>query len=42
MAEWNRRRFIGTAALAAGGGLAGWHRLGTRGLLAQAPMPGVP
>jgi quercetin 2,3-dioxygenase len=42
MAEWNRRRFIGTAALAAGGGLAGWHRLGTRRLLAQAPMPGVP
>ena len=42
MGEWNRRRFIGTAALAAGGGLAGWHRLGTGGLLAQAPMPGVP
>ena len=28
-----------TAAIAAGSGLAGWHDLGLRGLLAQGPMP---
>jgi quercetin 2,3-dioxygenase len=42
MGEWNRRRFIGTAAIAAGSGLAGWHGFGSRGLLAQAPLAGVP
>ena len=42
MGQWNRRRFISTAAIAAGSGLAGWHGLGTRGLLAQAPLAGVP
>ena len=31
MAQWNRRRFISTAAVAAGGGLAGWHVFGSRG-----------
>ena len=41
MDEWNRRRFISTAAIAAGGGLAGWKLLGSPGLLAQAPA-GVP
>ena len=42
MREWNRRRFIGTAAIAAGSGLAGWHAFGSRGLLAQALPAGVP
>jgi quercetin 2,3-dioxygenase len=42
MEQWNRRRFMSTAALAAGGGLAGWHSWGARGLLAQAPPAGVP
>ena len=42
MEEWNRRRFISTAAIAAGSGLAGWNVLGSRGLLAQAPPPGIP
>jgi quercetin 2,3-dioxygenase len=42
MGQWNRRRFMSTAALAAGGGLAGWHELGSRGLLAQTPLAGVP
>src|SRR5215218_7410538 len=42
MREWDRRRFIGTAALAAGGGIAGWHGLGSRQLLAQGALAGVP
>ena len=42
MGQWNRRRFISTAAVAAGGGLAGWQAFGSRGLLAQAPLAGVP
>ena len=42
MGHWDRRRFISTAAIAAGGGLAGWHELGLRSLLAQAPLAGVP
>ena len=42
MGQWDRRRFISTAAIAAGGGLAGWHELGLRSLLAQAPLVGVP
>jgi hypothetical protein len=37
MEEWNRRRFICTAAIAAGSGLAGWKVFGSHGLLAQAP-----
>ena len=42
MEEWNRRRFISTTAIAAGSGLAGWNVFGSRGLLAQAPPPGIP
>jgi len=42
MEQWDRRRFISTAAIAAGSGLAGLHGLGTRGLLAQAQLAGVP
>ena len=42
MEQWDRRRFISTAAVAAGSGLAGWHAFGSRGLLAQAPLAGVP
>ena len=42
MGQWDRRRFIGTAALAAGGGLAGWTGLGLPRLLAQAQLAGVP
>src|SRR5688572_29987617 len=42
MEHWNRRRFITTAAVAAGSGLAGWHAFGSRRLLAQAPLAGVP
>ena len=42
MREWDRRRFISTAAIAAGGGFAGWHGLGSRSLFAQAPIAGVP
>ena len=41
MEDWNRRRFISTAAVAAGSGLAGWNVFGSHGLLAQAPA-GVP
>src|SRR5687767_6914175 len=42
MREWDRRRFISTAAIATGGGLAGWYGLGSRSLFAQAPLAGVP
>jgi quercetin 2,3-dioxygenase len=42
MELWNRRRFISTATIAAGGGLAGWHGLGLNGLLAQSPLAGIP
>ena len=42
MAHWNRRRFMNTAALAAGGGLAGWHLSPSTGLFAQAPVAGIP
>jgi quercetin 2,3-dioxygenase len=42
MGQWNRRRFISTAAIAAGSGLAGWREVGFRSLLAQAPLAGVP
>ena len=42
MEQWDRRRFISAAAIAAGSGLAGWHGLGSRGLLAQAQLVGVP
>jgi len=42
MAQWDRRRFISTAGVAAGSGLAGWSLFGSRGLLAQAPVTGVP
>ena len=41
MEQWNRRRFISSAAMAAGGGLAGWT-VGARGLIAQAQLTGVP
>jgi quercetin 2,3-dioxygenase len=42
MAQWDRRRFISTAAVAAGSGLAGWHAFGSSGLLAQQPLAGIP
>ena len=42
MGQWDRRRFISAAAIAAGSGLAGWHEFGLRSLLAQAPLAGVP
>ena len=42
MAQWDRRRFISTAGIAAGSGLAGWNILGTRSLFAQQPPAGVP
>ncbi len=42
MAQWDRRRFISTAAIAAGSGIAGWHGFGFRALLAQAQLQGVP
>ena len=42
MEQSDRRRFIRTAALAAGGGLAGWTRIGSAGLFAQGQLPGVP
>ncbi len=42
MGQWNRRRFMNTAALAAGGGLAGWHLSRSTGLFAQAPVAGIP
>ena len=42
MEQWDRRRFISTAAIVAGSGLAGWHGLGSRGLFAQAQLVGVP
>jgi quercetin 2,3-dioxygenase len=41
MEEWNRRRFISTAAIAAGSGFAGWKVSGSHGLFAQAPA-GIP
>ena len=42
MEEWDRRRFLGYAAIAAGSGLVGWNVFGSRGLLAQAPLAGIP
>jgi quercetin 2,3-dioxygenase len=42
MAQWDRRRFLSTAGIAAGGGLAGWHLRGSSGLLAQQQLAGVP
>jgi quercetin 2,3-dioxygenase len=42
MGEWDRRRFLGTAAIAAGSGLVGWNVLGSRGLLAQTSLAGIP
>ena len=42
MGEWDRRRFLGSAAIAAGSGLVGWNVFGSRGLLAQAPLAGIP
>ena len=42
MREWYRRRFISAAAVAAGCGLVGWNVFGSRGLLAQAPLAGIP
>ena len=42
MAEWDRRRFISTAGIAAGSGLAGWSMFGSSSLLAQQPLVGVP
>lgn len=42
MADWDRRRFISTAAVAAGSGLAGWNVFGSSGLLAQQPLAGIP
>jgi quercetin 2,3-dioxygenase len=41
MAEWDRRRFITTAGIAAGCGVAGWN-IGPGGLFAQQPLAGVP
>jgi quercetin 2,3-dioxygenase len=41
MAVWDRRRFIGSAAMVAGG-VAGWSADGMAGLLAQQAPPGVP
>ena len=38
---WNRRRFITTAGLAVGSGLAGWQALGARSLFSQGPPPGA-
>ena len=42
MAQWDRRRFLSTAGIAAGSGLAGWNMFGSSGLLAQQPLAGVP
>jgi quercetin 2,3-dioxygenase len=42
MGEWDRRRFLGTAAIAAGSGLAGWNVFGPHGVLAQASLAGIP
>lgn len=42
MAQWDRRRFLSTAGIAAGSGLAGWNMFGSSGLLAQQPLTGVP
>jgi quercetin 2,3-dioxygenase len=42
MEEWDRRRFLGRAGIAAGSGLVGWNVFGSRGLLAQAPLAGIP
>ena len=42
MAQWDRRRFISNAAIAAGSGLVGWNTFSARGLLAQGSPAGVP
>jgi quercetin 2,3-dioxygenase len=42
MGEWDRRRFLGTAAIAAGGGLAAWNVFGSCGLFAQGQPSGIP
>jgi quercetin 2,3-dioxygenase len=42
MTEWDRRRFLSTAGIAVGSGLAGWQWLGSSGLFAQQPVAGVP
>jgi len=42
MAQWDRRRFISKAAVAAGSGLVGWTTFGTGSLLARPAPGGVP
>ena len=42
MEQWDRRRFLSTAGIAAGSGLAGWNMFGSFGVLAQQVPPGVP
>jgi quercetin 2,3-dioxygenase len=42
MAQWDRRRFISTAGIAAGSGLVGWNMFGSSGARAQQPLAGVP
>ncbi|CAN5796266.1 hypothetical protein BH24ACI4_BH24ACI4_30010 [soil metagenome] len=42
MAQWDRRRFISNAAVAAGSGLVGWTTFGTGSLLARQAPAGVP
>ncbi len=42
MPRWNRRRFIGNLGAAAGSGLVAWNFFGSRGLLAQQSVAGIP
>lgn len=42
MTRWDRRRFINTVGIAAGGGLIGWNVVGSRGLFAQQSVAGIP
>ena len=40
MSDWNRRRFMSTAAIAAGGGLAGWNAWSPNDVRAQTSLLG--
>ena len=42
MTQWNRRRFMGHLGVAAGSGLVAWNIFGSRGLLAQQSVAGIP
>jgi quercetin 2,3-dioxygenase len=42
MALWDRRRFLGTAGIAAGSGLAGWNLFDSPEVVAQQPLAGIP